>query len=116
MPLKKYVHKTDLICSNGSIEQGQLAGVYLGKHPNAEEVDLVIPAAVPPLEKELRKLQELELPRGHEEEAEAFLQEMEAALEALKEEPEGLSQETNPFERSNQLAAKLGLGDCSQNP
>lgn len=116
MPLKKYVDKSDLICGDGSVEQGQLAGVYLEKHPKAEELDMVIPAMVPPIEKEIAELKELGLPRGHEEQAEAFLEEMEAALEKLKEEPEALSQKNNPFETSNELAAKLELGDCSKNP
>lgn len=116
LPLAKYAHKTDLICGDGSIEQGKLAGAYLEKHPGAEELDMVIPALVPPIEKEIEELHDLGLPRGHEEEAEAFLKEMEAALEALKEDPKGLSQKDNPFEKANQLAAKLGLGDCSQNP
>jgi hypothetical protein len=116
MPLERYGFKTDLICSNGSIEQTELATVYLEKHPQAEEQDMVLPAMVPPIEKEIEELHALGLPQGHEEEAEAFLEEMEKALEALKEEPEELSQKNNPFEKANQLAAKLGLGDCSQNP
>ncbi|HEV2858067.1 MAG TPA: hypothetical protein VGW80_06665 [Solirubrobacterales bacterium] len=117
MPLAKYAHKTDLICGNGSLEQTEIATVYLEQHPNAREVELVEPAGVPPIEKEIQELHELGLPRGHEEQAEAFLEEMEAALEALKEEPSGaLSQDHNPFEHSNELAKKLGLGDCSENP
>jgi hypothetical protein len=116
MPLKEYAHKTDLICGEGSIEQGELAGAYLQKHPKAEELEMVVPAIVPPIEKEIKELRELGLPSGREEEAEAFVEEMEAALAALKRDPEGLSKQDNPFEKSNQLAAKLGLGDCSQNP
>jgi hypothetical protein len=116
MPLKKYIGKTDLICSNGSIEQGELAGAYLETHPKAEELDMVTPAIVPPIEKEITELHELGLPKGHEEQAEVFLEEMEAALVALKEEPKTLSEKNNPFKKSNQLAAELGLGDCSQNP
>ena len=116
MPLKKYAPKTDLICGEGSIEQTELATVYLEKHPGAEELDMVLPAMVPPIEKEIEELHELGLPRGHEQEAEVFLEEMEKALEALKEDPKGLSQENNPFEKSNELGEKLGLGDCSRNP
>jgi hypothetical protein len=117
MPPKKYAHKADLICGGGSIEQSELATVYFEKHPNAAEVDLVLPAAVPPIEKEIQKLHALGVPQGREAEAEAFLEEMEAALENLREEPKGaLSQKNNPFEKSNRLAEKLGLGDCSRNP
>ncbi len=117
MSLATYGHKTDLICGNGSIEQGNLATLYLEKHPGTKEVDLVIPAAVPPIEKELTELHELGLPAGHEEEAEVFVKEMEAALVALKKEPKGaLSQKTNPFKKANELGEKLELGDCARNP
>jgi hypothetical protein len=117
MPLAKYAHKTDLICGNRSIEQTEIATVYLEKHPGTEEIDLVLPAAVPPIEKEIAELHELGLPRGHEEETEAFIAEMEKALEALKEDPSGaLSQKNNPFKKANGLGEALGLGDCSDNP
>lgn len=117
IPLAKYAKKTDLICGDGSIEQTELATAYLQKHPNTKEVELVIPAAVPPIEKEIRELHELGLPKGHEEEAEVFLAEMEAALQALKEKPSGaLSQKDNPFKKSNELGEALELGDCAHNP
>lgn len=117
MPLKKYVAKADLICSNASFEQGDKAGIYLAKHPNARKVDLVVPAAVPPLEKMFSELHELGLPKGHEKEAEIFLEEAEKALERLKKEPSGaLSEHHSPFEKANQLGEKLGMGDCSRNP
>lgn len=117
MPLARYAHKTDFICSEGSSEQGNLAGAYLEKHPNTKEVDLVEPAAVPPIEKEIAELHELGLPKGHEAEAEVFVEEMEAALATLKKEPSGaLSQKDNPFKKSNELGEKLGLGDCSRQP
>jgi hypothetical protein len=117
IPLKKYAQQADLICNNRSGEQTEIATIYLEEHPNAEEVDLVIPAGVPPIEKEIDELRQLGLPAGHEEEAEAFLEEAETALEALKEEPRGaLSEEANPFKKANGLSEKLGLGDCSDNP
>jgi hypothetical protein len=117
MSLSKYAHQTDLICSNASIEQTEIATAYFKKHPDADEIDLVEPAGVPPLEKEISELHSLGLPKGHEEEAEVFLEEAEKALEALKKEPQGaLAGGDNPFKKANELASKLGLGDCSENP
>ena len=104
MPLAKYGHKTDFICSEGSFEQEQLAAAYLAKHPNTKEVDLVIPAAVPPIEKEIKELHEIGLPLGHEKEAEVFVEEMEVALQILKKEPSGaVSRKDNPFNKANEL-------------
>jgi len=117
VPLGRYLYKADLICSDASFDQSELAGAYLEKHPKAEEADLVLPAAVPPLEKMFRQLRQLGLPREHEEEAEIYLEKAEAALEVLKEEPErALSAKGNPFTKANQLGEKLGSGDCSRNP
>jgi hypothetical protein len=117
MPLKKYASKADLICAEAGAEQAELAYNYMEKNPNAEEIDLVIPAGVPPIEKEIEELHELGLPRGHEAKMEAFLREAEKALEILEKEPKGaLSQKENPFKKANQLGEQLELGDCTGNP
>jgi hypothetical protein len=117
MPKATFGHKADLICEEAGNEQLAKATSYLQQHPNAEEADLVVPAGIPPIEKQIAELNELGLPRGHEEGAEVFLEEMEKALQALKEEPKGaLSEKDNPFKNANELGEKLGLGDCSRNP
>jgi hypothetical protein len=117
LPKDKYAQKADLICGDASVEQSEIATVYFKKHPNAQEIDLVEPAGIPPLEKEIEELKDLGLPRGQEAQAEAFLEESEIALEALKEEPKGaLAEHDNPYNKANELGEKLGLGDCSRNP
>ena len=117
LPKDEYAKKADLICSEAGGEQGKIAAAYFKKHPNAEEIDLVEPAGIPPLEKEIEELRELGLPRGQEAETEAFIEELESALEDLKAEPKGaLSEKDNPYEKANELGAKLELGDCSRNP
>jgi hypothetical protein len=113
----KFQKRANLICNNASVEQYGLASRYLEDHPKATEADVVEPAGIPPLEKQLEELQALGLPRGHEEEAEAFFEEFEAGLEELKENPEAaLSPDENPFEKANKLAEKYKYGDCSGNP
>lgn len=117
MPKAKYAHKADLICEGASYEQTHLANLYLEEHQNAPEADLVVPAGIPPLEKEIKELRELGLPKGQEKKAELFLEEVEKGLYALKEEPSlALSKEHNPYETANELGEELGLGDCSRNP
>lgn len=112
-----FLHKADGICERAGNEQTVKAAVYLEQHRNANEAALVVPAGIPPLEKEIKELQDLGLPKGHEEEAEAVLAEMEKALRALKEEPSrALSQENNPFKKANELGEKLGFVDCARNP
>ena len=98
-------------------EQAEKAMHYLKKHPGADEAEMMGPVAVPPLEKELGELEELGLPRGHEAQAEAFIDEFEKALGELKEDPEAaLSPGGNPFDKANKLAERYEYGDCSQSP
>jgi hypothetical protein len=117
MPPAKYAHKADLICEEAGNEQSVKAAVYLEQHESAKEADLVVPAGIPPLEKEVTELRELGLPKGREEQAEVFLDQVEKSLQALTEEPDrALSEKTNPYKKANELGEKLGLGDCSRNP
>lgn len=113
----QFAKRSNLVCSAASNEQFEKAGLYLQKHPKAEEAQMIEPVAIPALEKELVELEELGLPRGAEEQAEAFIDEFEAALEQLKEDPEALfTAQGNPFEKANKLAEKYEYGDCSQSP
>jgi len=117
LPKSKFIMRADLICSDAGNEQAKMAAEYLFDHPGAKEADLVVPAAIPPLEKELRELEELGGPSGQEEEFETYLQEYAKALDALKAEPQAaLSPANNPFTKANELASELKAGDCSQTP
>jgi hypothetical protein len=117
LPKNKFTKRADLICSNASIEQAKMAATYLFDHPGAKEADLVEPAAIPPLEKELEELEELGGPRGQEEKFQTYLEEFARALDTLKAEPQAaLSPADNPFKKANKLAAELNSGDCSQTP
>lgn len=114
---KAYEKQADLICSEFANEQTVIAAHYLKAHPGAKEADLVVPAGIPPLEAEIPELEALGLIEGKEAATEAFYEELESALEALKAEPNGaLSEKDNPYAKANAMGAKLGLGDCSANP
>lgn len=117
LPKDKFIKQADLICSDASIEQAKKAAVYLEDHPDAKEADLVVPAGIPPLEKELEELEDLGAPIGQEDAVETYLEEFAQALDDLKAEPEAaLTPADNPFDKSNKLASDLKLGDCSDTP
>lgn len=117
LPKAAFLLKADAICEAAGNEQTTKAAVYLEQHQSAKEADLVVPAGIPPLEKETRELRALGLPQGHEEEAEAYLKEMGKALQALKEEPSSaLSETDNTYKKANEVGEKLGLVDCARNP
>lgn len=109
--------KANLICNAASNEQFKLANNYLKKNPKAKEEDLVGLAGIPPLEKELEELEELPVSGDLEDQIDAFLEEFEKGLAAIKDDPDlALSAQDNPFEDANALAKKYKLGDCSDTP
>jgi hypothetical protein len=113
----QYRQRANLICNSASQEQFQLGGEYIAAHPNAGQADAVEPALLPPLEKQLQKLQALPVPSGYEAQIESFLMALEEGLEAGKADPQSLlSKQSNPFDKANALGAKYQLGDCSGNP
>ena len=113
----QYALKADLICGAVGDEQFKNAGLYLQQHPGASEVDMVKPAAIPPLEKEIRELGVLNPPKKQEGDAQAIIEELKKAVRQLKEEPRAaLYTKNSPFNKANTLARHLGLGDCSRNP
>lgn len=117
LPKQAFDRKADFICEGAGNEQIEMATTYLQQHRGASEEDLVVPAGIPPIEKEIKELRELGLPKGLEDNAKTYLEEMDAALEALKEEPKAaLSLKDNPFKKADELARRLGLSDCSSNP
>jgi hypothetical protein len=117
LPNSQFGKRANLICTNAANEQFKNAGLYLKTHPKADEADMIEPVGIPPLEKELEELEELGLPRGHEVQAEAFIEEFEMALETLKKDPAAaLSTKENPFKKANSLARRFQYGDCSQSP
>jgi len=117
LTLVEFQNKADFICEGASNEQFKMAGEYSTAHPGAKEADWVESAGIPPLEKELRALQELPPPKELKPKMEAFLTEFEKALQQVKKEPTSmLLEEGNPFEKTVQLGEKYELGDCSVQP
>jgi hypothetical protein len=113
----QFQKKANLICNAASNEQFEKAGIYFKKHPQAEEADFIEPAGIPPLEKELKELQDLSAPSELQEQLDGYFEEFEKGLEKLKAEPQlALSPQDNPFEKANSLAEKYKLGDCSDTP
>jgi len=109
--------KANLICNAASTEQYEKAALYIKTHPNAKEAELIEPAGIPPLEKELEELKGLSAPSDFQEQLDGFFTEFEKGLEKLKAEPQlALSPQDNPFEKANNLAKKYKLGDCSDTP
>lgn len=113
----EYIKRAKVICTDAESEQFKQGSLYLEKHPGVEEEQVLVEAALPPLEKELQKLKALGTPSGGASQVDAYLLAFEKALKETREDPKNaLSASSNPFERPNKLAEAYGLEGCSGNP
>ncbi|MGN6587005.1 MAG: hypothetical protein ACTHKT_05960 [Solirubrobacterales bacterium] len=114
---KQFIKKADKFCEEGEREQLELAAKYLKKNPGAEEEEMIVPAALPPLQKQAEKIKALPAPEGDEAEIEAIVKAFEKAVKDTEANPGAvLSKASNPFEEANKLAEKYGLTICSRAP
>lgn len=113
----QFVKQANTICEETEGEKLKLATEYLKKNPGTEEVDLVVPAAVPPLQKQVRRIEALPFPEGDEAQVEAFLDAVNAGIKDTEANPEdALKKGSNPFDKANSIAENYGLTVCAGLP
>jgi hypothetical protein len=114
---KQFLAKADKFCEEGEREQLELASKYMKQHPGAEEEEMVIPAGLPPLQKQTEKIKALPAPEGDEAEVEAMIKAFEKGLKDTEANPQDLlASASNPFKEADKLAAKYGLTTCDNAP
>lgn len=114
---KQFIARAESICKQAEKEQTELGLKFFQSHPGAEEEEALIPAGIPPIEKELNKLRELGSPSSGQAEVDRYLEALEKAVEEAKEDPAGaLAASGGPFEEPNELAQNYGLKTCANNP
>lgn len=114
---KQFVKRANTLCVDTEFEQLGKAQKYSSEHPEAEEADLIQPALVPTLKKELKDLEALGTPDGDEEELEAIYEALQKGIEGAESDPASVVKpQSNPFNEVNKLATAYGIGDCGRNP
>lgn len=114
---KQFIARGEEICRAAKRERLELRAGVLKKYPHAEEGHLVIPAVVPAVEKEIRKLKALGPPGGDEAKIKAILRGLELAVKDAKYDPyDVLVEQTDPFRAPNKLARAYGFGACGNAP
>jgi hypothetical protein len=114
---KQFVERANRLCVDTEFEQLGKAQKYSSEHPKAEEADLIQPALVPTLKKELKELEALGTPDGDEEELEALYVALRKGIEGAESDPASVVKpQSNPFNEANKLATAYGIGDCGRNP
>jgi hypothetical protein len=113
----QFVKRADAICTASENEQFKIGMTYLEEHPGVEEEEVIIPAGLPPIEKELRMIKDLTAPAGYAKKVDEFVQALEQAVTETRKDPGSALEPTgNPFEKPNNLAEADGLKGCAHNP
>jgi hypothetical protein len=113
----QFIRRADATCAKA--EKRQLALVQkFGERETQQsedaELELVRFAGVPPLAVEAEELAVLPLPSADARQAEAFLEAFEQGVEQAEQNPGALLNSTqNPFEKSEELAARFGFKVCA---
>lgn len=114
---KEFVKKAKDICIKAEDEQYKQGFTYVQEHPNVKQEDVVVPAALPPIEKELAKLKDLPAPEQDQSQLTAFYEALEKAITDTKADPgSAMVEKGNPFNKANKLAEAYGLEGCAGNP
>lgn len=110
----RFIKQGNAICRRADAEQRRLARRYLKKGPVAYKWELVDPAVVPAMEKELRELMALNPPGGDEAQIRRILEEMEKGVKDADYDPIDLVYTwSDPFPRARHLAKRYGLTVCA---
>jgi hypothetical protein len=110
----QFIKQGEAICRQAAVEQAKIASHYKGEvvSGNFEAVTAVF---VPPMKKELRRLEALSPPQADEKEIGAILRAIESGVKDAKADYLDLFvKETDPFIRANTLARKYGFKACAE--
>jgi len=110
----QFIEEGEAICRQAAIEQKELASRYEGKAAPGK-FEIVISVFVPPMEKELHRLEALRPPESDDEEVSAILSEFESGIETAKADYlDPFVKATDPFARANELARRYGFEACAE--
>lgn len=119
LPKSQYAKKADAICSKTEGRQEKLVnqfGEQTKKNPETPSgtEELIIFAAVPPLELQAKELSQLPPPEEEAAKAKEYLHAFEKGIEATAQEPQALLvAEPGPFTKAEEAAKGFGFKVCS---
>ncbi len=116
----QFIKKADAICDK--VDKKQLAALQqaikaepgAAKTAAAQEA-IIVAAALPPIQAEAEELAQLSPPSGDEEEIEAIVAGIEAAVTESEEDPSDLAAgRRGSFAKPDKLAKEYGMDSCSE--
>lgn len=116
----QFIQRADAICEkadkaqqNGIMKADQKTA--LDKMDKAEQQELVVRVGLPPVQNEAEEIAALNAPGGDEEQIDAIVSGIEAAVKMAEEDPGSITGASpSPFLAVNKLATRYGLKVCSE--
>jgi len=111
----RFIKQGNAICRRADAEQQSLAAQYLKKRrPLNRRWEIIEPALLPAMRKELQELRALKPPEGEEAEIQRILLEMEKGIKDADYDPIDLVYTwSDPFSVARHLAKRYGLKVCA---
>ncbi|MGN6585853.1 MAG: hypothetical protein ACTHKT_00040 [Solirubrobacterales bacterium] len=114
---KQFIAKGEEICRDAKREQFRLRAKTLKRWPNAEETHLVKPAAVPAMEREIRRLKALNPPVRDEKKLQEIFRGLENGVADSSYDPlDLLVRVSEPFAIARKLERHYGFKVCATTP
>lgn len=113
-----FLKQGNAICRKGNEEIGKAAEKEFpqsgGKPSNKKLEQFASDTIIPNIEGQVQQISELPAPEGDGEQVDAIVEEAEASLETVKEDPSLMIKDSeDPFAKTNELANAYGLTVCA---
>jgi hypothetical protein len=112
----EFIAKADAICKKGDKEIETTANEVFGgqqEQPSQAQIaDFGAETVVPNIEQQIADIRDLGAPAGDEDQVDAILTAAEEATDEVKDDPQLLAGQGDPYAEANRLAKAYGLKEC----
>jgi hypothetical protein len=117
----QWATQADAICAQGDKDQQaaiqdffQQQGIPANQQPSDAQLEqLATDVIIPTIEQQINAIKALPVPEDEADQVNAFLDQADSDLAALKDDPSQITGNANPFADTAQLAGDLGLKNCA---
>ncbi len=108
-----FTEQANAVCASGNAEI-QSAADALGDNPSQDEIEaFASDTLVPNIQGQHDDIEALGAPEGSDADVTAMLDSLQGGIDAVQADPSLINGDTNPFGEANDMAAALGLTDCT---
>ena len=112
IPKAEFLEKANAVC-DVEFEDIDAAVDAMSDKPSQQEIeDVTVDSILPSVQKQVDGIREIGLPEGDEEEVETLLDDAQAAIDELNDDPTLVGSEEDPFIDVYPRLQRYGLDDC----